>query len=52
MKQVDATGAGDAFLGGVLAGIRWGLPWEAIGRLGNAAGAVCVTTRGRVSAGI
>ena len=46
VKQVDATGAGDAFLGGVLAGLRWGLPWTAIGRLGNAAGAVCVTRVG------
>jgi sugar/nucleoside kinase (ribokinase family)/D-arabinose 5-phosphate isomerase GutQ len=46
VRQVDATGAGDAFLGGVLAGIRWGLPWQAIGRLGNAAGAVCVTRVG------
>jgi ribokinase len=46
VKQVDATGAGDAYLGGVLAGLRWGLPWTAIGRLGNAAGAVCVTRVG------
>ena len=46
VKQVDATGAGDAFLGGVLAGLRWSLPWAAIGRLGNAAGAVCVTRVG------
>ncbi|HEX4209518.1 MAG TPA: carbohydrate kinase family protein [Candidatus Binataceae bacterium] len=46
VKQVDATGAGDAFMGGVLAGLRWGLPWAAIGRLGNAAGAVCVTRVG------
>jgi ribokinase len=46
VKQIDSTGAGDAFLGGVLAGIRWGLPWAAIGRLGNAAGAVCVTRVG------
>jgi sugar/nucleoside kinase (ribokinase family)/D-arabinose 5-phosphate isomerase GutQ len=42
VKQVDTTGAGDAFLGAMLAGLRWGLPWPAIGRLGNAAGAVCV----------
>jgi ribokinase len=52
VKQVDATGAGDAFLGGVLAGLRWGLPWEAIGRLANAAGAVCVTRVGAFPAGI
>lgn len=46
VRQVDATGAGDAFMGALLAGLRWGLPWEAIGRLGNAAGAVCVTRMG------
>jgi sugar/nucleoside kinase (ribokinase family)/D-arabinose 5-phosphate isomerase GutQ len=51
VKQVDATGAGDAFLGGVLAAIRWDLPWHAIGRLGNAAGAVCVTRVGAFPAG-
>jgi sugar/nucleoside kinase (ribokinase family)/D-arabinose 5-phosphate isomerase GutQ len=42
-RQIDATGAGDAFMGALLAGLRWGLSWEAIGRLGNAAGAVCIT---------
>ena len=46
VRQLDATGAGDAFMGAVLAGLRWGLSWEAIGRLGNAAGAVCVTRLG------
>ncbi|HTT75717.1 MAG TPA: carbohydrate kinase family protein [Candidatus Binataceae bacterium] len=51
VKQVDATGAGDAFLGGVLAGLRWDLPWAAIGRLANAAGAVCVTRMGAFPAG-
>jgi ribokinase len=51
VKQVDSTGAGDAFLGGVLAGIRWGLPWEAVGRLGNAAGAVCVRRIGAFPSG-
>lgn len=45
-RQVDATGAGDAFMGAMLAGLRWGLPWEAIGRLANAAGAVCITRLG------
>ncbi len=45
-KAVDTTGAGDAFLGGVLAGMRWGLPWDRIGRLGNAAGAVSVMRLG------
>src|SRR5277367_5277192 len=46
VRQVDATGAGDAFMGAMLAGLRWELSWEAIGRLGNAAGAVCVTRLG------
>ncbi len=46
VRQVDATGAGDAFMGALLAGLRWGLSWEAIGRLGNAAGAVCITRLG------
>jgi len=51
VKQIDSTGAGDAFLGGVLAGLRWGLPWNAIGRLANAAGAVSVTRLGAFPAG-
>ena len=46
VKQIDSTGAGDAFLGAMLAGLRWNLPWPAIGRLANAAGAVCVTRLG------
>jgi arabinose-5-phosphate isomerase len=33
-------------MGALLAGLRWGLSWEAIGRLGNAAGAVCITRLG------
>ena len=41
IKPVDTTGAGDAFLGGVVAGLRWNLPWPALGRLANAAAAVC-----------
>lgn len=46
VKQVDSTGAGDAFLGGLLAAIRWNLPWDKAVRLANAAGAVCVTQLG------
>lgn len=38
---VDTTGAGDAFLGGLLAGRSLGLDWEAAARLGNACGAAC-----------
>ena len=51
-RQIDATGAGDAFMGALLAGLRWGLSWEAIGRLGNAAGAVCITRLGAFPAGL
>jgi arabinose-5-phosphate isomerase len=45
-RQIDATGAGDAFMGALIAGLRWGLSWDQIGRLGNAAGAVCITRLG------
>ncbi|MGH7987816.1 MAG: PfkB family carbohydrate kinase [Candidatus Binataceae bacterium] len=51
VKQADSTGAGDAFLGGMLAGLRRGLQWPAIARLGNAAGAVCVTRVGAFPSG-
>ena len=46
VKAVDTTGAGDAFLGGLLAGLHHGLPWEAAGRLGNACGAACAERLG------
>ena len=39
---VDTTGAGDAFVGGLLAGLENGLDWEDLGRLANAAGGACV----------
>ncbi len=51
VKQVDSTGAGDAFLAGICAGLRLGLPWEKIGRLANAAGAVAVTRLGAFPSG-
>ena len=51
VKQIDATGAGDAFLGAMLAGLRWDLNWQSIGRLANAAGAVCVTRLGAFPSG-
>lgn len=51
IRQVDSTGAGDAFLGGMLAGLRWGLDWPAIGRLANAAGAVCASHPGGFPSG-
>jgi ribokinase len=37
----DTTGAGDAFLGGLLAGRAAGLDWLRCGELANAAGAFC-----------
>jgi sugar/nucleoside kinase (ribokinase family)/D-arabinose 5-phosphate isomerase GutQ len=40
VKVVDTTGAGDAFLGGVLAGILWKLKWPEIARLANASAAI------------
>jgi ribokinase len=52
VKQIDSTGAGDAFLGAMLAGLRWGMQWDEIGRLGNAAGAVCVTRLGAFPSGV
>ncbi|MDO8434210.1 MAG: PfkB family carbohydrate kinase [Candidatus Binatus sp.] len=51
VKQVDSTGAGDAFLAGIFAGIRMNLPWEQTGRLANAAGAICVTRLGAFPSG-
>jgi ribokinase len=39
---VDTTGAGDAFVGGLLTGLRHGLKGEALIQLANAAGAACV----------
>ena len=41
-KVLDTTGAGDAFLGGFLAGRAQGLEWVDAARLGHAAGAACV----------
>lgn len=43
---IDTTGAGDAFFGGVLAGVLRGLSPADAGRLGAAAGACCVTGLG------
>ncbi len=45
-KCVDATGAGDAFLGGLLVARARGLSWEDTGRFANACGAACVEQMG------
>jgi arabinose-5-phosphate isomerase len=46
-RQVaDTTGAGDAFLGGLLTALHLGLDWAAAGRLANACGAACVEKLG------
>ena len=41
VRVVDTTGAGDAFLGGLLAGLHAGLDLEAAAKLGNACGGAC-----------
>jgi arabinose-5-phosphate isomerase len=41
VKALDTTGAGDAFLGGLLTALHHGLDWEDAGRLANACGAAC-----------
>jgi arabinose-5-phosphate isomerase len=45
-EVVDTTGAGDAFLGGLLFARARGLDWEAAARLANACGAACVEVIG------
>src|SRR5262245_1383032 len=46
VKVVDTTGAGDAFLGGLLAALAAELGWEDAARLGHACGAACVEQLG------
>jgi arabinose-5-phosphate isomerase len=46
VKAVDTTGAGDAFLGGLLVGRHHGLGWEDAARLANACGAACAERLG------
>jgi len=41
VEPVDTTGAGDAFLGGLLVGLDAGLGWPDAARLANACGAAC-----------
>jgi len=43
---VDTTGAGDAFLAGLLVGLRHEIGWEDAARLANACGAACVEQLG------
>lgn len=40
-NAIDSTGAGDAFFGGMLAGLHFGLAWKDILKLANACGAAC-----------
>lgn len=48
VHAVDATGAGDAFAAGFLAGVLHGFDLPACGRLGNAVGACCVLQVGSI----
>jgi len=48
VNAVDATGAGDAFAAGFLAGVVRGFDLETAGRLASAVGACCVTEIGTV----
>jgi sugar/nucleoside kinase (ribokinase family) len=43
---MDATGAGDAFAAGFIAGVWQGWPIEKTARFANAVGALCVTGLG------
>ncbi len=49
VDAVDATGAGDAFAAGFLAGVTKGFSPDGCARLGNAVGALCVTRIGTVA---
>lgn len=51
VKVVDTTGAGDAFLGGVLAGLLWKLKWPEIGRLANASAGIGIGRLGAFPSG-
>lgn len=56
LKPVDTTGAGDAFVGGLLAGLAQNSDWQQIERLeriirqANACGALATTAKGAMSA--
>ena len=46
---MDPTGVGDAFRGGLLAGLVRGYPWEVAGRMGALAAAYCLEQTGTMS---
>jgi arabinose-5-phosphate isomerase len=46
VQAIDSTGAGDAFLGGLIAGISYNLTWPDALRLANACGAACCEISG------
>ena len=46
VKAVDTTGAGDAFLGGLLAALHHGAAWQDAAGLANACGAACAEKLG------
>jgi len=45
-EVIDTTGAGDAFLGGLLVALERGLDWTDAGKLANACGTACVEKLG------
>jgi ribokinase len=45
-EVIDTTGAGDAFLGGLLVALERGLDWRDAGKLANACGTACVEKLG------
>jgi sugar/nucleoside kinase (ribokinase family)/D-arabinose 5-phosphate isomerase GutQ len=45
-EVIDTTGAGDAFLGGLLVALELGLDWADAGKLANACGTACVEQLG------
>lgn len=45
-QVIDTTGAGDAFLGGLLVALEQGLDWVDAGKLANACGTACVERLG------
>ena len=46
VSALDTTGAGDAFFGGLLAGLHYGLSWPDLLKLANACGAACCEISG------